>query len=243
MEYKQTQDGTNTLYSKKYKQHFHSLRDGALNETLSKHIIPAFKFSHKEKELNILDICFGIGYNTFATIYYMKKNNIDTKVNFYSPELDKSLIKSLKNFKYPKEFDEIKHIIEAVSNEQFYQDSQFKIEVFIGDARVYISTLSKIDIVYQDAFSSDVNKELWTKEYFKDIVDILNFDALITTYSIATPVRLAMSENGLYIYEFNPTKSRKATIVSNNLLDCKELKPINMEKKKQNNPNAKALVD
>ena len=172
-----------------------------------------------------------------------KKNNINTKVNFYSPELDKSLIKSLKNFKYPKEFDEIKHIIEAVSNEHFYQDSQFKIEVFIGDARVYIPTLFKIDIVYQDPFSSNVNKELWTKEYFKDIVNILDFNALITTYSVATPVRLSMSENDLYIYEFNPTKSRKATIASNNLIDYKDLKFINMEKKKQNNPNAKSLVD
>jgi fermentation-respiration switch protein FrsA (DUF1100 family) len=173
----------------------------------------------------------------------LKKNNIDTKVNFYSPEFDEELIKSLKTFDYPPEFDEIKHIIEAVSTEQFYEDSRFKIEVFVGDARLYIQTLFKIDIVYQDAFSSDVNKELWTKEYFKDIVSILDFDALITTYSIATPVRLAMSENGLYIYEFNPTGKRKATIASNNLIDSDRLKFIDMEKKKQNNPDAKPLLD
>lgn len=243
MELKQTQDGSNTLYSQKYQQHFHSCKDGALNEALTKHVIPALKFSHKEEELNILDICFGIGYNTFATIYYMKKNNIDTKVSFYSPEFDEELIKSLKNFEYPKEFDEIKHIIEAVSNDQFYQDSQFKIEVFIGDARLYIQTLFKIDIVYQDAFSSDVNKELWTKEYFSDIKNIVDFDALITTYSIATPVRLAMSENGFYIYECNPTGKSKITIATNYLIDNNELKFIDMEKKKQNNPNAKALSD
>jgi tRNA U34 5-methylaminomethyl-2-thiouridine-forming methyltransferase MnmC len=243
MELTKTQDGSNTLYSSKYEQHFHSCRDGALSEALTKHVIPAFEFSHKEEELNVLDICFGIGYNTFATIYYLKKNNIDTKVSFYSPEFDEELIKSLKNFEYPPEFDEIKHIIEAVSNEQYYEDSQFKIEVFVGDARLYIQTLFKIDIVYQDAFSSDVNKELWTKEYFKDIVSILDFDALITTYSIATPVRLAMSENGLYIYEFNPTGKRKATIASNNLIDSDRLKLIDMEKKKLNNSDAKPLLD
>ena len=44
-----------------------------------------------------------------------------------------------------------------------------KIEVFIGDARKYIKSLkpNSFDIVFQDAFSSDVNFELWTKEYFE----------------------------------------------------------------------------
>jgi hypothetical protein len=52
-----------------------------------------------------------------------------------------------------------------------------------------------------------------------------------------------MSENGLYIYEFNPSGKRKATIASNNLIDSDKLKLTDMEKKKQNNPDAKPLVD
>ena len=68
-----TEDGSYTLYSKKYEQHFHSVKAGAVNESLSKHVIPALNFSKNDnsKELNILDICFGIGYNTFSTIDYI----------------------------------------------------------------------------------------------------------------------------------------------------------------------------
>ena len=196
-----------------------------------------------QNELNILDICFGIGYNTFATIYYCLVNNIKTKINFYSPEFDEKLISSLKDFSYPKEFDSIKHIIKEISLYRYYKDKQFEINIFIGDARDYIKTLSNINIVYQDAFSSDVNKELWTKEYFNDINKILSNRAIITTYSIATPIRLSMSENGLNIYQHILPNNRKATLSSNYKIKNDFLKYIDMDKKKINNPNAFALMD
>ena len=36
-------DGTFTAYSKEYDEHYHSTKDGALNESLFKHVIPTFK--------------------------------------------------------------------------------------------------------------------------------------------------------------------------------------------------------
>ena len=238
-----TDDGSNTLYSKQYNQNFHSVIDGALNESLTKHIIPSFKLIDLSKNINILDICFGIGYNTFSTIYYCLKNNIPTKITFYSPEFDEELINSLKDFDYPKEFNSIKHIINEVSINKYYKDEQFEINVSIGDARDYIKNISNIDIVYQDAFSSDVNKELWTKEYFSDINNILSDKALITTYSIATPIRLSMSENKLNIYQHILPNNRKATLSSNYEIKNESLKYIDMQKKIINNPSAKALRD
>ena len=238
-----TVDGSNTLYSKKYNQNFHSIKDGALNESLQKHIIPAFKLLQNTNHINILDICFGIGYNTFATIYYCLKNNIKTKISFYSPEFDEKLISSLKNFNFPKEFDNIKHIINEVSKNKYYKDEQFEINIYIGDARAYIKTLNNIDIVYQDAFSSDVNKELWTQEYFANIKAILCSNAIITTYSIATPIRLSISNNSMYIYEHILTNKRKATMASTYKIDKHFLKYIDMNKKLINNPSAKALRD
>jgi len=230
------------LYSKKYNQNFHSIKDGALNESLEKHIIPAFKLV-QNNHINILDICFGIGYNTFATIYYCIKNNIKTKISFYSPEFDEELILSLKNFNFPKEFDSIKHIINEVCKNKYYKDEQFEINIYIGDARAYIKTLNNVDIVFQDAFSSEVNKELWTQEYFSDIKNTLNKKAIITTYSIATPIRLSIFNNSMYIYEHILTNKRKATIASTYKINKLFLKYINMDKKLINNPSAKSLRD
>jgi tRNA U34 5-methylaminomethyl-2-thiouridine-forming methyltransferase MnmC len=214
-----------------------------LKESLTKHIIPALTYQSSKEELNILDICFGIGYNTLATLYYMKKHNITKKVNIYSPEFNLELIQGLKNFNYPTQFEGFRQIIEAVSTSLHYEDDNIKIEVYNGDAREYIKNLSNINIVYQDAFSSDVNKMLWTKEYFEDISRCLDDDAIITTYSIATPVRLSMWENGLNIYEIEKEGINKSTIALNKKEPDPRYKYIDMDLKKQRNKAASALYD
>lgn len=238
-----TKDGSNTLFSQKYNQHYHNPDDGAIDESLTKHIIPAFTFQANKKELTILDICFGIGYNTFSTIYYILKNNLDIKLNIYSPELDGNLVKSLDTFLFPKEFEDIKHIIKAVAQKDFYSDEKIKIEVNIGDARDYIKSLEKnsFDIVYQDAFSSDVNFELWTKEYFDDIYKLCKDDCIMSSYAIATPIRLSMNEAGFYIYEHRPVK-RKITLA---FKEKQEVigKFVDMVLKRERNKEAVALYD
>lgn len=238
-----TKDGSNTLFSNKYNQHYHNLDDGAINEALTKHIIPTFFYHQNKKELTILDICFGIGYNTFSTIYYCLSNNLDIKLNFYSPELDGDLIKSLKDFPFPKEFENIKHIINSISQTCKYEDEKIKIEVFIGDARDYIKSLEKnsFDIVFQDAFSSEVNFELWTKEYFHDIFKLCKEDSIMSSYAVATPIRLSMYEANFFIYQHIPTK-RKITIATKNKQNIIG-KYVDMELKKQKNEKAVALYD
>ena len=206
-----TNDGSLTLKSDKYNECYHS-SEGAITETLYKHIYPAFDVVNQE-EIKILDICFGLGYNTFLAILNKPKNS---KLKIYSPEFDEELVKSLKNFNYPKEFEKIKHIIDEVATNYKYKDDEVEIEVFIGDARKYIKTLDTIDIVFQDAFSPKVNTELWSIEYFKDI-DKLN-PKIITTYSVATPIRYALYSLGYNLYTHPYDNIRKGTLASKDIL-------------------------
>ena len=236
-----TKDGSHTLFSANYNQHYHNVDDGAIQEALYKHVIPALSFHTNKSHLRILDICFGLGYNTFATLYYILENQLNTHVTIYSPELNEKLIQSLQNFTYPKEFEIIAPIIQSLLTHHFYEDTHFKIELFIGNAREYIKSLNNIDIVYQDAFSSEVNRELWSVEYFNDIFALCNDNAIITTYAIATPIRLSIFEAGFEIYEHIPTK-RKIT------LGFKQKQNeigsyIDMELKQQRNTTAKAIHD
>lgn len=236
-----TRDGSNTLFSLKYNQHFHDIDTGAIQESLTKHVVPALEFHRNKKTLKILDICFGIGYNTFSTIYYVLKNKLDIKLEIYSPEFDLELINSLERFNFPKEFEDIKHIIKAISTNHKYKDENFEIQIFIGDARKYIKELNDIDIVYQDAFSSDVNKELWTMEYFKDIYNACNENAIVTTYSVATSIRLSMNEAGFEIYEIKPVK-KKQTLGFKQKQNI-DAKYIDMKLKKERNKTARAIYD
>ncbi|MFA7082910.1 MAG: MnmC family methyltransferase [Arcobacteraceae bacterium] len=236
-----TKDGSNTLFSSSYNQHYHNVDDGAIKEALYKHVIPALTFHANASSLTILDICFGLGYNTFTTIYYIKKHNLPIKVSFFSPELDENLIHSLHNFIYPKEFEIIEPIIKSLLLNHKYKDEEFEIELFIGNAREYIKNLHNLDIVYQDAFSSEVNYELWTTEYFKDIFALCNSKAIVTSYAIATPIRLSMFEAGFEIYEHIPTK-RKITL-GFKIKQEKIGKYVDMKLKQERNRTAKALYD
>jgi tRNA U34 5-methylaminomethyl-2-thiouridine-forming methyltransferase MnmC len=238
-----SEDGSYTAYSKEYGEHYHSTKDGALYESLVKHVHPAFAIKEAQDEINILDICFGLGFNTLSTIYYHRKNSLTSKLNIFSPELDSSLVKSLKNFTYPKEFEEFKDIIYELSERGIYSDENLHVEIFFGDAREYVRGLcpKKFDIVYQDAFSPSSNPLLWTKEYFCEIKNILKEDGVLTTYSIALATRLALYENGFNIYINSGDGFRDATVAS--LGEVDKFLHVDMKHKILCNPDARALRD
>ncbi|WP_457749867.1 tRNA (5-methylaminomethyl-2-thiouridine)(34)-methyltransferase MnmD [Sulfurimonas sp.] len=235
-------DGSYTAYSKEYDEHYHSTKDGALHESMTKHILPAFLHVKNKNEVTILDICYGLGFNTLATVLYYKKHAPHMKVTIYSPELDEKLVKSLVNFEYPQDFNELREIIQTLSSEGVYKSDNLFIEIFLGDAREYIQQFeNRFDIVYQDAFSLASNPILWTQEYFNDIKKSMKSDAILTTYSIALKTRLALHVNGFHIYINKGKDYRDATIAS--LSELATFESVNMEHKITCNPDVQPLRD
>jgi len=236
------EDGSKTLYSKEFDEPYHSTKDGALHESLEKYVKPSLSIKKDKKSLVILDICFGLGYNTFATLYYIKKNNLKTKIHILSPEFDEDLVHSLDTFDFPLEFASIKDIISQVAQNLYYEDEQFKIEILLGDARKSIAKIKeKVDIIYQDAFSPIHNPLLWTKEWFADVRAICKDDAMLTTYSTAAAIRLGLYENGFYIFVHRAEMMRYSTVASLEML--KGLEYIDMELKKARNAEARSMKD
>ena len=236
------EDGSYTLYSHDFEEPYHSTKDGALHESLEKYVKPSLKLKKDKHSLVILDICFGLGYNTFATLYYIKKHNLKTKVHILSPEFDENLVRALDTFSFPPEFDSIKHIIKIISEDLYYEDEQFKIEVLLGDARKSIPCIKeKIDIIYQDAFSPAHNPLLWTYEWFKNVRAICKSDAILTTYSTAAAIRLGLYENGFYIFIHRAEMTRYSTVASLEMLEGLEY--VDMELKKVRNVEARSMKD
>ena len=63
MEYKITQDGSLTVFNPLYKEHYHSI-SGAFEEAQQKHV----EALGIEDNMNILDFCFGLGYNSIVAL-------------------------------------------------------------------------------------------------------------------------------------------------------------------------------
>jgi tRNA U34 5-methylaminomethyl-2-thiouridine-forming methyltransferase MnmC len=245
IEFCKSADNSNTLYSDTYKEHYHSIKDGALTESFIKHINPAFEYilQYDNKEISILDICFGLGYNVLSTLYYVDTNiKKDILINITSIELDKDLILSLKDFKYPDIFLPYKKVINSLIDTSQFINNRFNIQIILDDVRKVMPTINKkFDIVYQDAFSYSKNPALWTYEYFKDIKKIMNIHSIMTTYSISTKIRLALDDNNFFLYQNLQNNQRLGTLAS--ILPMIEKEPINMHHKRKTSTITKPLYD
>ena len=63
----------------------------------------------------------------------------------------------------------------------------------------------------------------------------------MSSYSVATPIRLSMNEAGFFIYEYRPEK-RKITLATKSKKNVLG-KFIDMDLKRQRNKEAKAIYD
>ncbi len=113
IDFKFTSDGSLGLYNKIVEDVYHA-SSGAYSESYEKFIIPSnFNQLFNEKdEINLLDICYGIGYNTKTAINELikKYKNKGKKINITSIEIDKNLVFLSPFVKVPQYNDFIKEI-------------------------------------------------------------------------------------------------------------------------------------
>ena len=186
-----TKDGSITYHNLKFNETYHSI-SGAKEESVKKFLEPCIEIIQSKKKINVLDICFGLGYNSAALIDYILNNNLDCNINIIGLEIDEEILNKIKDNR-SSGFDNYK-IIQGKKSEKIY------IEIKLGDARNLIEKLDqKFDIVFLDPFSPKKCPELWTKKFFIDIKKKMNEKGILTTYSCAKIVRENLKSAGFKI--------------------------------------------
>ncbi|WP_158654703.1 MULTISPECIES: MnmC family methyltransferase [unclassified Helicobacter] len=220
----QSADGSQTYYSHLFRECYHSLKDGALTETLHKHIFPPILFGDflRRKKIKILDLCFGLGYNSFATFWvYRKKYCYGGEITILSPEIDVSVFDKILDIEYPNEWGIKRDIILSLEKEKKVSlDSKFTLEVKIIDARKLLQEIKdlEIDIVYYDVFSPKSTPELWDRDFFSALHRILDSNGMITTYTTHQSIYEIARKTGFRVYKYKNGYCRKSTIFTKNLL-------------------------
>lgn len=221
----QSSDGSETYYSHLFKECYHSLKDGARTETLYKHIFPPIFFGDflSQKKIDILDLCFGLGYNSFATFWaYRKKYHYSGEIAILSPEIDESVFDKILEIDYPSEWNiDIKQTIADLKRgKKVALDSNFSLEVKIIDAKKMLQEISdfKMDIIYYDVFSLKSTPELWDKEFFLSLQRVLKPKGVITTYTTHQKIYEIAREVGFYTYRYESKHCRKSSIFTKNHL-------------------------
>ena len=201
-----TKDGSYSLRSIFFQENFHSFR-GALTETEIKFINPSELQKFKNKSLNVLDICFGLGYNSGSLFHKLIKQN--STLNWYGLEIDKKPLEyALRN----KSFQElwgpkILKIFKLLYQKNSFEDEFFKCNLIWGEARKEIDnipTTIKFDLIYLDGFSPQKCPQVWTFEFLSKVAQKLNPQGSLITYSSSAAVRKTLRNLGLEIFSIKP---------------------------------------
>jgi len=197
-----TKDGSYSLRSVFFQENFHSLL-GALEETKIKFTAPSELQRFKGKSINVLDICFGLGYNSASLFNELIKQK--SYLNWYALEIDnKPLEYALTNKSFKKLWaQKVKTIFESLYRNDFFEDQFFKCRILWGDAREKINKIPadyKFDLIYLDGFSPQKCPQVWTIEFLSKVTQKLNPQGYLITYSSSAAVRKTLRNLDLEIF-------------------------------------------
>lgn len=206
-----TDDGSYSINSKEINHKVETLHTstGAISESFEKFIRP-MKFNYS-KDIAVLDICAGLGYNTSAAIADFIKNCSDFDLQIDMVEISKATLACGLLVPSPiPEHDITKKAIEDELIKQDYAASSLEeceipenidINVFVEDARQTVQNLadSTYDAIFLDPFSQNMAPELFSLEFFREFKRIIKDDGIVATYTSSAPVRAAFIEAGFNI--------------------------------------------
>ncbi len=206
-----TNDGSYSLRSVFFKENFHS-KSGAFEETKIKFTAPSNLERFKGKSLSVMDICFGLGYNSAFLLNKLIKQK--SYLNLYALEIDKKPLEySLSNKSFLKLWvPKVKRIFESLYRKDYFEDQFFKCRILWGDAREKINTIpsnDKFDLIYLDGFSPQKCPQVWTIEFLSKVVEKLNPQGYLITYSSSAAVRKTLRNLGLEIFTIKPCSYEK----------------------------------
>lgn len=186
-----TYDGSYTFFSEKFNETYHS-KSGAIEEAFKKFIEPC----KIKKGMKILDICFGLGYNSLAAIH------IADNLKIIALENDRKILNRLQELEVPndlkKDFEKIKEVAKNLE----YIDKDVELKILLGDARETIKEINqKFDAVFLDPFSPKKCMALWQLDFFKEIKKRMMPNAILATYSCARIVRDNLKKAGFKIID------------------------------------------
>jgi len=210
MEQITTKDGSVTYHSEEYGEAYHSLT-GAKEEAIKKYAEPCriAELAKDQGDITLLDVCFGLGYNSAAAIDAALDINPACRIVIIALENDQKILDETGNVK--PDFRSYGIIKEAAQKHEA-KKGNVEVNILFGDARKKIKDINEkrsFDAVFLDPFSPKRCPELWTERFLSDIHCRMKKGAILATYSCAKLVRENMKKAGFEVKD-GPVVGRRA---------------------------------
>lgn len=204
-ELKLTKDGTFTFFSLDFQEDFHSYY-GAKQEAEKKFVDPCLlrEKASKNPSLILLDICYGLGYNSAAALANIWQVNPQCFVKLVALDIDNRVaIQAINHNLIDIWGAKINKILTELAINNEVNTNLLQAELLKGDARITLQQIAekkiKADAIFLDPFSPPKCPQLWTVEFLDLVAKCLNTTGRMATYSCAASVRSALEIVGLNI--------------------------------------------
>jgi len=194
-----TQDGSHTLLHAKTGEHYHS-GFGAIQE--SEHIFIKAGLEavniHNDT-LNILEIGMGTGLNALLSMRWAESHH--QIIDYTGLEVSPPELYQLKLLNYP----DLLNMDNALLPQFYSTESKQKLSPYFQLQWVhqkfedFLPESTQYHLVYFDAFSPQVQPEMWTEQGFNKLYKALKPGGILTTYSCKGQVKRALTTNGFKI--------------------------------------------
>ncbi|MDR2908003.1 MAG: tRNA (5-methylaminomethyl-2-thiouridine)(34)-methyltransferase MnmD [Bacteroidales bacterium] len=216
-----TDDGSASLKSSHFGETYHSTF-GAVDESMHVFIHAGlrewYRQNPKNHELHIFEMGFGTGLNAVLTLQWAETMQIH--VIYHTIELFPLSHEQLNGLNHANFVNE--SLQEQVHNIQFgnfaHHVSAREISPYFSIIKQQISLLdieppnNYFDVIFFDAFSPNVQPELWTETVFQKVYNASRKNAILTTYCAKGDVRHAMKAAGFDVKKIpGPVGKREIT--------------------------------
>lgn len=198
-----TADGSHTLFVEELNEHYHSVR-GAVDESMHVFIRSGFeKCLIPGGKINLLEVGFGTGLNALLTC--LATRNRDVQVNYVGIEAFPVPDEIINRLNYPeltcdpeahalfRKIHAVNWIYPSYITERFLLN---KIAARLEDISL---APGMFHLIYFDAFSPDVQPELWSGDIFAKLFTCLAEGGILVTYSSKGIVKQALRNAGFEI--------------------------------------------
>ena len=214
-----TADGSFTFFSSQFGEAFHS-HHGAHQEAQFKFVEPTgLRQKALKPKLRLLDVCYGLGYNTAAALATIWAINPSCDVEVVGLELNPSVPLAAIAHRLLNIWSQpIPQLLTHLATTYQARTDHFKANLLIGDARVTIRQVQdwnfQADAIFLDPFSPPNCPQMWTVEFLEHVSSCLCSNGRLATYSCAASVRTALMAAGLQIGSTLPVGRRSPGTVA-----------------------------
>lgn len=210
----ESSDGSKTLYWEEYDETYHSIH-GAKTESEHVFIQSGLNYylnTSNTKQLSVFEMGFGTGLNTILSYLFSIKNNLhiqyETLEAFPLQKHEYECLDYSSLLKINKQI--VYNFHECKWNQPNTICPNFKFTKWNTTIQEF-TTNNKFDVIFYDAFAPSSQPELWTKEIFQFLYQLLNKKGILVTYCAKGQVKRDLKEVGFQV-EAIPGPPRKREI-------------------------------